>query len=645
MIVTRLANWAETRIQRKLVLALGIPLVLVSALFLVLVSAIYRHQLISVHARAASQINELMQGTLENAMLKRDIPGLMAILEGVGGQDDIARVMILNPEFEVRFSTDPDRVGTVLDNADTARALTERTTRTRYLAETGQGGTETVLRSVNPVLNRDECRACHDEKETHPVNGLLVVDYRADRIRGEALGGAFGLAVLGLLATTLASSAMWVALRRMVLRPLAQLTRANDALGRGEMRTRIAVRGRDEMAGLGRAFNQMSQEISHHLDTISRSEADLQALIDAVPDGLRVIGPDFRIRHANRAFCEQVGQSPEQVLGAPCHAVSHGRDTPCPHTLVTCPVVELIEKGGRAVTFRDRHFTAAPDGKAHVVEVSSARITLREDGAELPCVLEAIRDLDVQARISQEERLSEIGLLAAGVAHEIYNPLSSVGFLLSEIERRAMPVEAGPETEHFDAIRAEIAKCIEITDNLLLLSAPPGEGRTLVEFERVVHGVLSLLNYQAGQGAIAVRVALEPGLRVIASDSDLRMLLTNLLLNAFHAMPGGGQVLVRGWRAGHEVHLAIADTGVGIAPVDLERIFMPFWSRRADSSSGRGLGLSIVRAILERQKARIVVDSRLGAGSTFTVSFPDPDAPDPVQDTPGNPKHPPHDAS
>lgn len=127
MIGARLASWAETRIQRKLVLALGIPLVLVSALFLVLVSAIYRHQLISVHARAASQINELMQGTLENAMLKRDIPGLMAILEGVGEQEDIARVMILDPAFEVRFSTDPGRVGVVLDNADTARALIERT--------------------------------------------------------------------------------------------------------------------------------------------------------------------------------------------------------------------------------------------------------------------------------------------------------------------------------------------------------------------------------------------------------------------------------------------------------------------------------------------------------------------------------------
>lgn len=622
--IGRLRIWFATRLQRKLLLAFGLPLAVVSALFLVVVSLTWRAQLIAVHARAAGQINQLMQGTLENAMLKRDIPGLEAILAGVGEQEAIARVMILNPEFEVRFSSDPARVGARIDSVETRAALARQLPQTQVLSEPGSAD---VLRSVDPVANRAECSACHGAAAGHPVNGLLVVDYRADTIRREALASVAGLVVMGLVAIAAASSAMWVALRRMVLDPLVQMTEASDALGRGELDARARLGGHDELASLGQAFNRMSTEISSHLGTISRSEAELQALIDAMPDGLRVIGPDFRIRRANRAFCAQVGLPPEAVTGAPCYLVSHGRDTPCPHTMVTCPVVELIEKGGTELTFRDRHLTAARDGAAHVVEVSSAQVWLAEGPGELSCVLETIRDLDVQARISQEERLSEIGLLAAGVAHEIYNPLSSVGFLISAIERRCPQPPDTRGTSPFETIRAEIGKCIEITDNLLLLSAPPGEGRTLVEFERVVAGVLSLLNYQAQQGGITVAVALEPGLRVIASDSDLRMLFTNLMLNAIHAMPRGGQLRLDGWRSPGEVHLAVSDTGVGIAPANLERIFMPFWSRRADATSGRGLGLAIVRAILERHGARIAVESRLDIGSTFTITFSDPDAP------------------
>lgn len=635
MSFARIRGWAAARLERKLLLVLGGLLGLVSALFLGLVAVLYRQQMIAQHAQAAAQVNELLEGTLKNAMLKRDIPGLVQILEGLGTQDGIERVMIVNPELEVRFSSDPAALGLRLDAPEVQSALARQSPEARYLdSDTALS----VLRSVNPVKNQPECRECHGLASEHPVNGLLVVDYRAGAIRSGSISGMLSLGLMGFAVILAASGAMWLAIRRMVIAPLRQLTAANEALGGGALATRITPRGSDELARLGQAFNRMSGDLSRHLETISRSGAELQALIDALPDGLRVIGADFTIRRANRAFCAQVGLPPEQVIGAPCYAISHGRDTPCPHTLVTCPVVELIEKGAPAVTFRDRHFNAASSvARPHLVEVSSARITLCD--SPTPCVLEAIRDLDTQARVSQEERLSEIGLLAAGVAHEIYNPLSSVEFVLSAMGReleRGRPERIGG---YFETIRTEIGKCIEITDNLLLLSAPPGEGRTLVELERVVQGTFSLLAYQAEQARIALGADLEPGLRVIAADSDLRMLLTNLLLNALHAMPQGGQASVQGWREGGAVHLAVRDTGVGIAPADLERIFMPFWSRRADASSGRGLGLSIVRAILERHKARIAVDSRLGLGSTFTISFPDPDAPH----TPGPPPHDPND--
>lgn len=103
------------------------------------------------------------------------------------------------------------------------------------------------------------------------------------------------------------------------------------------------------------------------------------------------------------------------------------------------------------------------------------------------------------------------------------------------------------------------------------------------------------------------------------------MAVTNLVLNALHAMPGGGVVRITGRRAADGLRLEVADEGVGIAPEHLGRIFLPFWTRRADGSPGRGLGLSIVQAIVTRWKGRIEVESTPGKGSTFRLRLADPD--------------------
>jgi signal transduction histidine kinase len=111
--------------------------------------------------------------------------------------------------------------------------------------------------------------------------------------------------------------------------------------------------------------------------------------------------------------------------------------------------------------------------------------------------------------------------------------------------------------------------------------------------------------------------------RVLAQESDLRMIALNLAQNALHAMPGGGTLTVRTSRVGDRVEILFADTGVGIAAEDLERIFDPFFSRRADGSQGTGLGLSISRALARSFHGDVSVESRPGAGSGFTLQLPE----------------------
>lgn len=274
-----------------------------------------------------------------------------------------------------------------------------------------------------------------------------------------------------------------------------------------------------------------------------------------------------------------------------------------------------MQKDARRITFRDTH-QASPERQMSV-EVSAAPL----DGN----VVEAIRDLDEQARISQAQRLSEIGLLATGVAHEIHNPLSSIALALNIMARDLDTGRSDRLKQYFALTRSEISQCLEITDTLLRLGSPASSRKQLIELASSVTAVTRLLAYQADNLGIAIAVDIAPDLRVLIADSDLRMAVTNLMINAFHAMPQGGRLTIQGARNDGSVILTVADTGIGIAPEHLQDIFMPFWSRRADDTTGRGLGLAITRTIADRAGATISVESTLRQGSCFTLSFPDPD--------------------
>jgi len=530
-------------------------------------------------------------------------------------------VMILNPDLAVRFSSDPARLGETLATPLTRAALDVQVPQTAFLSISDE---IEVLRSINPVHNQQPCTECHGDIEMHPVNGLLVVDYDAGVIRRDALSSTLTLAALGAGLILIVSAGIWALLWWIVIRPLKTMSRATAALTDGHLDTRIAPRGDDEFARLGHDFNTMSKTIQDSLEKLRQSEAFLQALIDAIPDGVRVIDGEYRIIKANKNYCTLVGQGMDEVLTTPCYGSSHHRDTACPFTLVCCPVHELrngTDKG--QITYRDSCRRA--DGSEVFVEVSAAPVEIERDGRTSRCIVESIRDLGAQAQISQQQRLSEIGLLAAGVAHEINNPLSSIDLGINALQSDLTEGQADGLDEQFDVIRAEILNCIRITDSLLLLSAPPGSADDLVVLAKTVPEVLALLRFEAEQHKVEIRHDIPGNLRILASESDVRMLVINLALNAIHAMPDGGVVRVEARREDGKIVLDVIDTGVGLSPGDLDRIFLPFWSRRADNTTGRGLGLSIVKAMLQRNGADISVHSVRGEGSHFSVRIDDAD--------------------
>lgn len=611
-------HWLEASLIRKFAAGTAAGLLISLLVFLILFVGLYRTQLQRERTGAAIQVNRLLQASLENAMLKRDIEGLKGIVSRLGSQPEIHRVIITNPAGEVRFSSDQELLGRQMPPPPEA---TRGENEVPLLSSVG----EDLVRSINPVGNKPQCKECHGPVEKNPINGILYVDYDAAPVRQNARHTTLLLMGSGALIVLINLAGGWWFIRRHVLLPVSQLATASARLSKGDLDARAGLAGEDELAGLGATFDGMATSLQAKMRELEEKEQFLQQLVDAIPDGIRIIGPDYRVILANETYRRQLSPELQQVLSAICHKDAHGLDNPCPTTLVTCPLKELArDPTPLRVIHRHRRDEEAPLG----VEIYAAPMRVTRQGVAETLVVESIRDLEQQIRFSHEHKLAELGRLAAGVAHEIHNPLASVRFALHGA-RRANHAEFPNQhqvTEFLDLVDQGIDQCIQVTERMLKLSVPPPPHPELVEFDQVVEETLSLLNWEAN--AVACRIEfVKTGapLRVLAADSEIRMLTFNLAQNALHAMPRGGVLTVACGRHDQRLELVFADTGVGITAEDLAQIFDPFFSRRADGVRGYGLGLSIVKTIVDKYGGHMQVESLPAHGSRFVISFPDAD--------------------
>jgi signal transduction histidine kinase len=216
-------------------------------------------------------------------------------------------------------------------------------------------------------------------------------------------------------------------------------------------------------------------------------------------------------------------------------------------------------------------------------------------------------------------------LLAAGIAHEIHNPLGSMRLAIEGLLRNIRHGNADQQRicSYLEMMNAEIDRCTGVTQRLLLLSRLPQQQAQIVSLNQPVSDTLQLLDFDAqSHGIVQHQDLAADNLRVLADDSDLRMVVLNLVQNAHHAMPDGGSLTVRTHAEGKSAVIEVRDTGPGIPSGMIDHIFDPFFSHRADGEGGTGLGLAICKAIVERYAGTIAVSSVPGQGAVFSVRLP-----------------------
>lgn len=624
-----MALFRLTSLRHKFLLGAAGGLVTLSLALLGLAAALYQHQLKQERGQASREVNHLLQAALENAMLKRDLPGLREIISQLGHQSGVRGAMIVAPSGEIRFASEPGQLGQHFPLRQYALCLDctpEETSKTPLTAQfTLDSLGREVMRSINPVANKPKCAGCHGTMAKNPINGVLVVDYDAAPIRRQAVISAVGLAGMGglLLLVTLLGGAWFI--HRFVLRPVACLANASRALASGHLESRTRIDGQDELSELGHTFDQMAENLQLQMRRVQEHEAFLQALVDAIPDGIRVIDREnYRIVLDNQAYRDQIGLSPGQDhRGVACHLSSFKQSAPCPPSMAFCPMHEIPKTGKPCKSLKK---FARIDGGERQVEMFAAPMQAIVEGVERRYIVESCRDLDKALKFSQEQKLAEMARLATGVAHEIHNPLSSIRIALHATLRATEqdPERLGVIREYLLMVDGEIDRCIDVTERLLKLGMTPSATPQLVAVNPAVEETLSLLSWQAKESKATIATRLEiPTPRILASDSELRAIVLNLAQNALHAMPDGGSLEVSTRHSDGVVEIVFEDTGVGISPEDSQHIFDPFFSHRADGQSGTGLGLSICRAIAEAYGGTITFSSQPNQGSRFTVRLPE----------------------
>jgi PAS domain S-box-containing protein len=232
--------------------------------------------------------------------------------------------------------------------------------------------------------------------------------------------------------------------------------------------------------------------------------------------------------------------------------------------------------------------------------------------------------IDLESQLTQAEKLSSIGLLAAGVAHEVNTPLAVISSYAQMLAKQLHGDDK--QSVLLDKITKQTFRASEIVNSLLNFSRTSVGEFGDVDLNRVIKDTLTLLEHQFKTAGIKVEQDLHPDLPAIHGNTGkLQQVFLNLFLNAKDAMPGGGRLTISTLN-GHRAQVKVSDTGSGIAQENIHRIYDPFFTTKnkpnPGHSGGTGLGLSVTYGIIQEHAGKIRVDSVPGRGTTFTMEFP-----------------------
>jgi PAS domain S-box-containing protein len=523
-------------------------------------------------------------------------------------------------------------------------------TRSRFLKDT-------PLKLKVDTENTRRALKCAEEFGTkpHQYESFVYVDYRGRKVLGahnhipemqwallakidvkEALAPLTKLRFLLLFLLIFVPVAAWIIsafVSRIILEPIHKLHKGTEIIGNGNLDHKTAITSKDEVGQLSMAFDKMTEDLKKTL--VSRDYVD--NIIGSMIDSLIVATPGGKIKTLNHATCELLGYKQEELIGKDISLLSPEEEMPFKGTKL-----EKLIKESCLENYEMRY--KAKDGKKIPVLFSGS--VMKDNNGNITSVVCVARDIterrkvkqalqnayrelkDTQEQLIQSSKMAAMGQLAAGISHELNQPLTGIkGFAQTALM----------DLSKKNPIRSDLNKIVEQADCMdnIIRSIRTFAKRSdfqlkPVDVNEFIINSLSLLNEQFRVHDIQFKKSLDKGLPAVRGDANqLQQVFLNLLTNARDAIDSmehskKREVAIKSAlsKDKKDIEITFKDTGSGISKKHLEHIFNPFFTTKSPDK-GMGLGLSIVyRVIVENHKGKIDVKSEPGKGAAFKITLP-----------------------
>ncbi|MGN7765655.1 ATP-binding protein [Paenibacillus sp. 22594] len=402
----------------------------------------------------------------------------------------------------------------------------------------------------------------------------------------------------------------------IVTRPIQDILAKVNDVARGKFEPPLNVASRDELGQLAHRINAMTSHLLQHTNRLGQTLEEnravkerLESVINGTSDAIHTMDMEGRIISTNRAF--------EELYGWSANDVWHKMPYLVPATAQKQEEARLRELKNGAVLPPLETIRLKRDGS--LVEVSVSSSVIRDEEGNPQSFVHVSRDMTERNRIEEllrrSEKLTTVGQLAAGVAHEIRNPLTTLrGFLQLQQEKKLLvPL-------HIDLMLSELERINLIVSEFLILAKPQAVHFQLRDVRLILGDVISLLDSQAHLFGIEfeARFSEQPA-TVHCEENQLKQVFINIVKNAIEAMPDGGTITLEQHRIDDIVVIVISDEGEGVPEDMLPKLGEPFFTNK---ETGTGLGLMVSQRIIQSHKGSMEIRSEYGCGAEVTIKLP-----------------------
>ena len=405
-----------------------------------------------------------------------------------------------------------------------------------------------------------------------------------------------------------------------VIRPIEKLIEISRKVSLGIFSSRIKVengRFQDEFDILYSTFNKMLDNTEYNIEETKAREIFLQRLIDAIPDGIRVIDKNYNVIMANSAFHSML-KLKKTCVGQKCYKAYNPHCDGCPQRQYACPVKELLLNSANM----PEHFHTIHEVGKVPLYLNATKLRWGQNKDDI-YIVEALHDLSNDVRFSHQQKVSSLAFLSTSIAHEMKNNLGAIRMIFEGILSNyyADVPDTDDQKKYLQMAYNQLVETIKTPERLLRLAQYSDNENVEIYVSDAINDMLLMIDYDAKRHGIAIKTQLTENLTFNGNEADFKMIILNLAQNAIKAMPNGGELILTTSNNRKNIKISIKDTGIGITPEKIKHIFEPFYSAN-DNVRSSGLGLAIVSDLIEKMHGRISVKSKVGKGTEFVITIP-----------------------